>query len=296
MKHERITSFETPITKAAEQLEQVFRGLKQKVLVVLDSGYGNGSWVSKTADIPASKLMRVRSNCCLYAKPKSYSGRGRPKKHGHKFKLNEPSSWTQANQTVEIDDPKLGRLRINKWEQLHFRTAASEHLSLIQVERIKPSKSGQASRPLWLVWVGEQFLPLEQIWSQYARRFYLEHWYRLAKQRLHWTLPNLSSPEQSQRWSHLMPLMTWQLWLAKDLVERHCLPWQSQQSNLTPQRVAQSMFSLLVEMGPPACVPKAREKSPGWPKGYPRAKRTTYPLVRKRYSPVKKKKKTVNST
>lgn len=43
-----------------------------------------------------------------------------------------------------------------------------------------------------------------------------------------------------------MPLITWQLWLAKDLVEEHHLPWQSRLKNLTPGRVAQSLFSLLV--------------------------------------------------
>ena len=38
-----------------------------------------------------------------------------------------------------------------------------------------------------------------------------------AKQTLHWTVPKLSTPEQCSRWSDLMPLLTWQLWLAKDL-------------------------------------------------------------------------------
>jgi hypothetical protein len=32
-------------------------------------------------------------------------------------------------------------------------------------------------------------------------------------------LPSLSTAQQSDRWSNLMPLMSWQLWLAKDLVE-----------------------------------------------------------------------------
>jgi len=40
----------------------------------------------------------------------------------------------------------------------------------------------------------------------------------LHSQRLHWTLPNLRTPEQSERWSDLMPLISWQLWLARDLV------------------------------------------------------------------------------
>jgi len=60
--------------------------------------------------------------------------------------------------------------------------------------------------------------------------------------------------------------MTWQLWLAKDLVADYHLPWQKPQTLLTPERVAQSLFSLLIEMGSPAQPPKTRGKSPGWEK------------------------------
>jgi hypothetical protein len=45
----------------------------------------------------------------------------------------------------------------------------------------------------------------------------------LHSQRLHWTLPNLRTPEQYERWSDLMPLMSWQLWLARDLVIENIL-------------------------------------------------------------------------
>ena len=44
---------------------------------------------------------------------------------------------------------------------------------------------------------------------QYLRRFAIDHWYRFAKQRLHWTLPKLGTREQCERWSDLMPLLTW---------------------------------------------------------------------------------------
>jgi hypothetical protein len=101
LRHERITSFETPISKAVWQLKQVSQSLKSKVLVVLDSEYGNGSWVNQTGDIRVSKLMRIRSNCCLWSKPESYSGIGRPRKHDRKFKVNDPTTWWQANEIVE---------------------------------------------------------------------------------------------------------------------------------------------------------------------------------------------------
>ncbi|MBD2774817.1 hypothetical protein ICL16_22790 [Iningainema sp. BLCCT55] len=56
---------------------------------------------------------------------------------------------------------------------------------------------------------------LENLWHKYLRRFALEHWYRFAKQRLHWTQPQLGSTQATERWSDLMPLLTWQLWLAR---------------------------------------------------------------------------------
>jgi YD repeat-containing protein len=39
------------------------------------------------------KLMRIRSNCCLWSKPTSYSGIGKPKKHDRKFKVNDQSNF-----------------------------------------------------------------------------------------------------------------------------------------------------------------------------------------------------------
>jgi hypothetical protein len=133
---------------------------------------------------------------------------------------------------------------------------------------------------------------LEKIWSQYSRRFGVDHWYRFAKQRLHWTLPNFRTPIQCQRWSDLIVNITWQLWLSKDLVREHHLPWQKPQENLTPQRVARSMISLLMEIGSPTQTVKSRGKSNGWKKGRKRNKAKVYPIIKKRQSKSKKGRKT----
>ena len=61
LRHERITSYEKPRSKPAWQLKLVCQQIKQKVLVVLDSEDGNGSWVNQTGCIQVSKLMRIRS-------------------------------------------------------------------------------------------------------------------------------------------------------------------------------------------------------------------------------------------
>ena len=79
-----------------------------------------------------------------------------------------------------------------------------------------------------------------------------------------------------------MPLLTWELWLARPVVTDKPLPWQKPQTTLTPGRVRQSLGALFAQIGTPAHAPKPRGKSLGWPKGRPRAKATRYSIVKKR--------------
>jgi len=64
-------------------------------------------------EIAFLKLIRLRSNRCLYSAPPAYSGRGRPPPHGEKFQLNDPQTWWAAEEKVELDDPKLVKLGAN---------------------------------------------------------------------------------------------------------------------------------------------------------------------------------------
>jgi hypothetical protein len=284
LRHERITSSESPISKAVWQLKQVCKYLPVRPISVWDSEYGCAPFVLKTASIPADILVRLRSNLCLWGEPEAYSGKGRPKKHGDKFKLNEPTTWSEATSVLEINDPKLGCVRVSLWKDLHERKAATHPMLIIRVERLDAQGNMRVSKPLWLAWVGEEMPPLEEVWSLYLRRFTIDHWYRFLKQRLHWTVPNLSTPKQCERWSDLMPLMTWELWLARDIVTDNPLPWQKSQGNLTPGRVAQSMGGVFAAIGTPARAPKPRGKSPGWEAGKKRHRKNRCPIVKKTVS------------
>ncbi len=113
--------------------------------------------------------------------------------------------------------------------------------SLLRVERLDENGNMFVLKPLWLAWFGEQMPPLDEVWRLYLRRFTIDHWYRFLKQRLHWTVPKLGTPEQCEHWSHLMPLITWELWLARDIVADNPLPWHPSMDKLTPGRVAISV-------------------------------------------------------
>lgn len=289
LRHERITSWESPIDKAVWQLKQVCKYLPTRPISLWDSEYGCAPFILKTANIPADKLIRLRSNLCLWTAPPPYCGKGRPRLHGNKFKLNDATTWTEPIEHLELEHPQWGQLRISLWKDLHFQASPHQPMQLILLERSDQLYCWKMPKPLWLIWIGEQMPPLTQIWQLYLRRFGVDHWYRLAKQRLHWTLPKLSTPKQCERWSDLMPMLTWELWLAREIVQDRPLPWQKSLTKLTPGRVAQAMPGVLVAIGTPASSPKLRGKSNGWPTGQQRSPRIRYPVVKKGVSRPKKK-------
>lgn len=60
--HERVTSFESPLAKAAAQLQQVCQGMSQRPLSLWDAEYGCARFLHLTATVACDKVMRLRSN------------------------------------------------------------------------------------------------------------------------------------------------------------------------------------------------------------------------------------------
>jgi len=98
-------------------------------------------------------LPRLASNRCVWGVPPAYSGRGAPCKHGHKFKLNAPETWSVADTTIEITDPKIGRVRVTHWRDFHFRTSPERPMQIFRVEVIEPLGRNRKFQPMWLGWV-----------------------------------------------------------------------------------------------------------------------------------------------
>ena len=176
MRHERITSWENPINKAVWQLQQVCPQLPSRPLTLWDVEYGCAPFVIKTADINADKLMRLRSNLCLWGEPPEYSGRGKPRVHGNKFKLNDSTTWPYAAQTIEEKDSQVGYVKIRIWHNLHFRKSPLHPMTIILVERLNPDGSKRVSRPMWLAFIGSQMPSINELWKYYLRRFAVDHW------------------------------------------------------------------------------------------------------------------------
>ena len=165
--HERITSWDSPISQAVQQLSKVSSHLPSRAVSLWDSEYGCAPFVNQTAELPVDKLMRRRSNLCLWGPPPAYGGRGRPKVHGARFKLNDPTTWSSPAQQVEVDDPDFGRLRRRVWHNLHFRLSPSYPMSILLVERLTPDGLTRVSQPMWLAFVGLKMPPVAEVWQLY---------------------------------------------------------------------------------------------------------------------------------
>ncbi|MGA1024482.1 MAG: transposase [Aquiluna sp.] len=279
LRHERITSFETAVSRGIFQLKRLCRQLKTRVVVLADSEYATAPMLKGLDGLDLDKLMRLRPNRVLRGAPPPYSGRGRPRIHGERLALRHCPDWAQTPAQEDcLLDPQRGRVRLRRWTNVHFQQAAHLPFDLICVEMLETSATGC----LWLLWQGQTPWTLEQLWHLYERRFTIEHWYRFLKQRLHWTLPQWGTPQQAERWSCLMLLLTWQLWLARPEVSGRGLPWQKPQAQPSPGRVAQDFSAVLATIGSPAPEPKPRGKGRGCPLGEARRTKRRFPSVKRR--------------
>jgi hypothetical protein len=279
--HERIASTDSPISKMVVQLRTVCPRLRERPIALLDSEYGCAPFVNESANLPCDKIVRLRPNLALWGPPPPYAGKGRPAKHGAKFKLKEPTTWPVPDATLRVDDPELGQVQLSLWRDWHLKKAVDHPFIVLRLERPTARGTRRAPKDLWMSWIGEAPPPLSEWWRTYLRRFAVDHWYRFVKGPLHWTSPQLKTPEQAERWSDLMPFVTWELWLARSVVADKPLPWQKAQTHLTPGRVRQSIGGILAQIGTPTCMPKPRGKSPGWTKGRARTPAPRYPIMKK---------------
>jgi hypothetical protein len=269
-------------------------------LVVFDGGYDSAQLTLDLAEAPVAVLVRLRSNRCFYADPppRGPGSTGRPRRHGAKFNLADPTTWSAPTTTHVVVDDQYGAVTVKAWTGLHPkqqrhpghgsrgpRPIVRGTIIRVQVDRV-PART-RPPKVLWLWWSGSGELDLDLAWRAYIRRFDLEHTIRFAKQTLGWTIPRPRQPEQADRWTWLVLASYTQLRLARRVAADARLPWERPrpQPRLSPLRVRRGFPQLLAALGSPAATPKPSGRSPGRPKGRPSGPATRYPAVKK---PAKK--------
>lgn len=284
---ERIRVEKNVIQTGVEQIEELCQALDDRLKVFVGDGrYGNHRFLSAVRNLEAAFLVRLRCDRVLYTEPGRYQGRGRPRVHGERFAFKASDTWHTPVEDLTFEHARNGTVRLRRWNQLHAKqdskTPFDVILAEIHLERDKPPK------PIWLAYTGPPDRDVRTCWACYPYRWPVEPSFRFRKQRLHWTLPCFQQSSFCDRWTLLIDIAYWQVYLARHLVRDNPLPWQKALDPLTPGRVLQGIGPLFALIGTPATAPKLRGKSPGWVNG-------RFRTPPKRFRPLKRGKKLAQS-
>jgi hypothetical protein len=291
----RVASTELATEVAARQLRAVValllaRGLHP--IIIGDRWYACAPFLTRLADVEAASLLRVKSNRVFYRRaPERFPGQvGASRKDGDRFQCKDESSHGEADETWEGVDAKGARIEVRCWNHLHLRTARQIEVSVIQIIRYGASGKARDPRISWFVWKGQEAAPLAQISPTYRLRYSQEHGYRFDKQELLWDEPRLSTPQRTQRWTHIVACAHNLLVLARPLLQGYYRPWETRSSVPTLAQVRRALPTLLQQLGTPARAPQQRGKAPGRAKGFHPKPRTRHPVIRKTCKKPKKSK------
>jgi hypothetical protein len=254
------------------------------VLIVMDAGYDVVRLAWLLGDLPVQLVARVRSDRVFYlpALPLKRATAGRPRRHGDRLKLADPTTWPQPQATHTGVHDRYGKVTIRAWGRMHPKLARNggwaRHtgtlpivqgtLIYVQVQRLPGARQ---AKPLWLWYSNPEVhtVDLARVFAVFLRRFDAEHTFRFFKQRLVWTHPRVRSPQQADRWTWLIIIAYTQLWLARGLADDLRRPWERPLApdQLTPARVRRGFRRIRRRVGLPASAPKPTRPGPGRPKG-----------------------------
>lgn len=286
LKSDRVGAAQTATAVGAEQVRrlcQECQALPEPPLVAVpaDGGYGNRHFLGAVRGQPGLVVVvRLRRDRVLYRAPGPYPGRGRPRKHGTRFVFKDPDTWGAPDQEVELVEARWGQVRLRRWNGLHEQRDAAGQLAVVLVESHRERE--QPPEPFWLAAEGETGTEVEPLWRWYEQRWPIEPSIRFRKQALGWTTPRFQDPQRCDRWTDLVTLAQWELYLARELVHDRPRPWEAAQAAKTPARVQAGLGALFAAIGSPTQGPQPRGKAPGWPAGRERARPPRHRVVRKR--------------
>jgi hypothetical protein len=137
-------------------------------LFVFDAGYDPIAISAGLADVRAQVLVRIRSDRVFHPDPppRAEGTVGRPRRHGDRFALSEPTTWTKPDAELVTADPRYGNVVVQAWgglhPKLHGRGRWAGHdqppivagtVIRVEVEHL-PKPTARALKTLWLWWSG----------------------------------------------------------------------------------------------------------------------------------------------
>ena len=215
-------------------------------------------------------LAKVRSTRNFYLPPNASSRtkKGRKPWYGQKFKLNNPATHCEPDDSLIIGDTtargKPITIELKRYNDLLMRGTRAIHMhdkpsDLVQVMATRDDGSALFTHPMWLIAAGKRrkTLTLETIYRTYISRFDIEHLFRFSKQHLLFKSFQTPITQHEENWAALVMLAYLQLYAGASLCTDRCLRrWETyvmpNDALPTPAQVQRSFATLLKQVGTPA--------------------------------------------
>jgi hypothetical protein len=149
MNVQRMRSEDTVTSVAQTQLKALDLSAKGQQLYVLDAGHGQDILAAYLACQQTDIVMRVKSNQCFYFEPEfKVKPRGRPQKHGLRFKLDASEQPKAAASITTVY--KDQSLRISSWSNVHYQAYREIKGRILRLEFLDEKAQPVFAKPLWL--------------------------------------------------------------------------------------------------------------------------------------------------
>lgn len=289
---ERVATTSSDSQVGAKQVEALAQRNHRPKVVVADSLYCTIVFLSAFLVSQFTyALVRMRSNQVLYEEPpeRQPHQKGRPAKHGSKFKLSSPSREPDRVEETTLLEQKVV---LKAWNNLHFTKLPLLVGMVVSVQFLKSDGTPRFKRPLLLFWTGPTTIALVDLARMYLWRFAIEHMFRFLKQKMGLTIANSPDLDHRQRWVWCCALAYCQLLLMRQEVADKRPPWHPSRRGgnahpLTPGQVQRQALAFLVGLDTPARPPQPAGKGLGRSLGFTPKPRKRHPVVTKSKKPSK---------